>query len=197
MTFPGTDAGAERPVDPSFAKALSHPLRQRILEELSVVGDASPKELAQRFDAPLPTVAYHMRVLLELGCVELARTRQVRGALEHHYRAIANPWFDLEQWARLPATFRRPALAGTLRDIVADASDAGMAGTFDDPEALIRRIVLRLDLQGRQEVAALLEQTLASLLQIHAAGASRALEADADRELADAEVAVLLFRRAS
>jgi hypothetical protein len=38
------------------------------------------------------------------------RTRQVRGALEHYYRATAHPWLDAEQWAQLPASFRRQIL---------------------------------------------------------------------------------------
>ena len=196
MTFRGKDAGAEPPVDPNLAKALSHPLRLRILERMSVQGEASPKELARLLDASIPTVAYHVHVLLELGCVKLVRTRHVRGALEHHYRAIAHPWFDREQWAKLPASVRRQAFAMTLRDIVADASDASVAGGFDHPEALVRRIELQLDHQGWQKAAALLEQTLTSLQQIRAASASRGTEAQAHRHPIDSEVAVLLFRRA-
>lgn len=196
MTFPGKDAGAEPPVDPKLGKALSHPLRQRILERLNAEGEASPKQLARAFDASLPTVAYHMQVLRELEFVELARTRHVRGALEHYYRATAHPWFDLDQWAKLPASFRSQASAQALRDIVADASDAGVAGGFDDPEALVRRLALQLDDQGWQEVAALLEQTLTSLRKIHAASTGRTPDVNAHPDSVDAEVAVLLFRRA-
>ena len=103
-------------------------------------GEASPTQLARLLDAPVANVAYHVRVLEKLDCVELVRTRQVRGALEHHYRAIAHPWLDAEQWARLPASFRRQALARTLRDIVSEASDAGVAGGFDHPGAQVRRV---------------------------------------------------------
>src|SRR5215208_335573 len=148
MSSPGTDAGRDRPLDPNLAKALSHPLRQRILERLSVGGEASPIQIARLLDAPLPNVAYHVRILLELDCIELVRTRQVRGALEHYYRATAHPWLDAEQWAQLPASFRRQMLARTLRDIVCDASDAGIAGGFDHPDAQIRRASVMLDTQG-------------------------------------------------
>jgi DNA-binding transcriptional ArsR family regulator len=140
MSSPGKDAGRDRPLDPNLAKALSHPLRQRILERLNVDGDeASPHQLARLLDAPLPNVAYHVRILLELDCIELVRTRQVRGALEHYYRATAHPWLDAEQWAQLPASFRRQILARKLRDIARDAADAGLAGGFDHPGAQIRR----------------------------------------------------------
>jgi DNA-binding transcriptional ArsR family regulator len=160
MSFPGTDAGRDRPLDPNLAKALSHPLRQRILERLSVDAEASPSQIARLLDAPLANVAYHVRVLLELDCVELVGTRQVRGALEHTYRATAHPWLDAEQWARLPSSFRRQALARTLREIVSDASDAAVAGGFDQPAALVRRLCLRLDEQGWQDIAVLLETCL-------------------------------------
>src|SRR3954451_20595885 len=166
MSFPGTDAGAEWPVDPDLAKALSHPLRQRILERLSAAGEASPNELARVLDAPLGNVAYHVRMLVGLGCVELTRTRPRRGALEHYYRAIAHPWLDAEQWAQLPASFRRQALARTLRGIVADASAAGLAGGFDPPDAQIRRLGVALDEQGRHEVARLVEHLLASVQRV-------------------------------
>ena len=40
--------------DPAVVRALSHPLRTRILNEL-YEGRASPTELADKFDAPSPT----------------------------------------------------------------------------------------------------------------------------------------------
>jgi DNA-binding transcriptional ArsR family regulator len=194
MSSPGTDAGQDRPPDPNLAKALSHPLRQRILERLSAGGEASPSQLAKLLDAPLSNVAYHVRRLLDLGCIELVGTRQRRGALEHSYRAIASPWLDAEQWAQLPASFRRQTLARTLLDIVADASGAGPAGGFDEPEAQITRISFELDQQGWQDVAALLDRTHASLQQIHADSATRAGEL-AGAPTITSEVALMLFRR--
>jgi DNA-binding transcriptional ArsR family regulator len=195
MSSPGTDAGRDRPLDPNLAKALSHPLRQRILERLSVDGEASPTQIARVLDERLPNVAYHVRVLLELNCVELVGTRQVRGALEHYYRAIAHPWLDAEQWAQLPASFRRQALARTLREIVADASEAAVAGGFDQPAALVRRLDLRLDAQGRHDVARLLEDMLASAQRIHDDSAVRAAKGDAGLPSIDAELGLLLFHR--
>src|SRR3954447_9229621 len=196
MLFPGTDAGAEWPVDPDLAKALSHPLRQRILERLNADGEASPNELEGVVGAPLGNVAYHVRMLVGLGCVELTHTRPRRGALEHYYRAIAHPWLDAEQWANLPASFRRQALAGTLRDVVFDASEAGVAGGFDHSDAQVKRLNVELDQQGWQDAAELLEETLVSLRRIHAKSVSRASEGDVDERTIDTEVAVLLFRRA-
>jgi DNA-binding transcriptional ArsR family regulator len=73
-------------IDQRLAKALSHSVRAQALA-LIVEGVTSPKQIAERLDADLRCVAYHVRVLRRLGCVELVETRQRRGALEHLYKA--------------------------------------------------------------------------------------------------------------
>lgn len=82
---------APRPVslDQRLAKALSSRLRSRALN-LIAQGVSSPKAIADELDLDVRTVAYHVRVLRELGCIELAETQQRRGAVEHIYR-IADP----------------------------------------------------------------------------------------------------------
>jgi DNA-binding transcriptional ArsR family regulator len=70
-------------LDKSLIKALAHPLRSGLLELLTERGEASPVELARALDQPLATVSHHMRVLRDADCVELTRTEQRRGAIEH------------------------------------------------------------------------------------------------------------------
>ena len=174
MSSPGKDAGRDRPLDPNLAKALSHPLRQRVLERLSVSGDeASPTQLARLLDSPLPNVAYHVRILLELDCIELVRTRQVRGALEHYYRATAETWLDDEQWARLPAAFRRKTLGRTLSQILEGASAASRETGFDHPEVKVDRLELELDDTAWGEVVKLLNETHEAALRIQSESAHR------------------------
>jgi DNA-binding transcriptional ArsR family regulator len=79
----------ERLYDARLAKALSHPLRARILERLERE-TASPSDLADLLEAPLGNVSYHVRILAEAGLIELVRTTRRRGATEHHYRAVAS-----------------------------------------------------------------------------------------------------------
>jgi DNA-binding transcriptional ArsR family regulator len=68
------------------AKAVSHPLRVQILQTLD--GEPrSPQSLAQELEQPLGSVSYHVIVLRDLGAIELTGIRQVRGALEHFYKA--------------------------------------------------------------------------------------------------------------
>ena len=51
-------------VDPRIAKALSHPMRARILMILDE-RVASPNEIAETIDERLPNVSYHVRALLD------------------------------------------------------------------------------------------------------------------------------------
>ncbi len=163
-------------LDERFAKAFSHPVRARILERLSEHGVASPSELADALGEPLGTVSYHVRILRELDCLELVRTEPRRGALEHFYRGLVSPWLTDEQWAQLPATFRRKTVARILAEIFESAAQAGRQGGFDGPESHVSRIALAVDEAGRIEIAALLAETRQAALRIHAASAGRHAE---------------------
>lgn len=72
-------------IDNRVAKALSNPLRAKALALIGK-GVASPKAIAAEIGADVRTVAYHVRVLRKLGCIELVETQQRRGAVEHLYR---------------------------------------------------------------------------------------------------------------
>ncbi|MDX6609908.1 MAG: hypothetical protein QOF85_1833 [Solirubrobacterales bacterium] len=73
-------------LDPRLAKALSNEVRAQALG-LLVEGTKSPKVIADRLGLDVRGVAYHVRVLKKLGCVELVGTQPRRGAVEHIYRA--------------------------------------------------------------------------------------------------------------
>jgi len=72
-------------IDQRLAKALSSSLRARALT-LIAEGITSPKAIAEVLGLDVRSVAYHVRVLRELDCIELVETQQRRGALEHIYR---------------------------------------------------------------------------------------------------------------
>src|SRR5688500_294905 len=117
-------------VDPRIAKALSHPMRARILVILNE-RVASPNEIAEEIHERLPNVSYHVRALQDLGCIELVDTAQRRGAIEHYYRAVTRPFFTDKDWKRLPRSGRQ-AISGTaLKVIWEDVSEAINGGTFD------------------------------------------------------------------
>jgi predicted ArsR family transcriptional regulator len=73
-----------------LARANTHPLRVSILEVLGLDGGRtlSPKDLSHELQAPLSTVNYHVTELAKAGLVEIVGEQQVRGAIEHFYRAV-------------------------------------------------------------------------------------------------------------
>src|SRR3954454_3071514 len=87
--------------DPRYVKAISHPLRVRILAMLQE-RTASPSQLSQWLGATLGTTAYHVRALHKLRLIELADEPRVRGAIEHHCRAGKRPTVSEGAWAKAP-----------------------------------------------------------------------------------------------
>jgi DNA-binding transcriptional ArsR family regulator len=135
-------------LDSNIVKALSHPLRMRILTRLNE-GVASPNEMAKEFGESLPLVSYHVRILRELDCIELVRTTPRRGAIEHHYRALTRPWLDDADWAQLPPSARKAVSNTILTKALGDVHEAVRQGTFDErTERHLSYAPLILDEQG-------------------------------------------------
>ena len=114
------------------SRAISHPLRHRLLGMLDG-RIASPNELARELGLPLGRVSYHIRLLNDLGAIELVRTEPRRGALEHFYSAVTRVWFSEGDWAKLPRSARRGILGQNLQQIFTDVTAAADAGGFDHP----------------------------------------------------------------
>ena len=74
--------------------ALRHPLRRLILREMSREGKSiSTGELAGALKQPLSNVSYHVWVLADRGAIALAKTKPVRGSIQHFYRlSIEADW---------------------------------------------------------------------------------------------------------
>jgi DNA-binding transcriptional ArsR family regulator len=160
-------------VDPRLAKALSHPMRTRILTILNEQV-ASPNEIAQMLDERLPNVSYHVRALHDLGCIELVRTAQRRGAIEHYYRALMRPFFSDRDWKRLPRSGRQAVADVILQMIWEDASDAIKSGTFESrADRHLTRSPLVLDEQGWKELNERLRKALSDAETIAAQSAKR------------------------
>jgi DNA-binding transcriptional ArsR family regulator len=160
-------------VDPRLAKALSHPMRARILAILNEQV-ASPNEIAAMIDERLPNVSYHVRALQELGCIELVRTAQRRGAIEHYYRAITRPFFSDRDWKRLPRSGRQAVTDVALQMIWEDVSAAIRAGAFERrADRHLSRSRLTVDERGWAELNELLAKVLNQAEDIAAKSAKR------------------------
>jgi DNA-binding transcriptional ArsR family regulator len=149
----------EPAIDQRIMKALSHPLRVRMLTLLNQKV-ASPSELADELDEPLGNVSYHMRFLADLKMVKLVRTEPRRGAVEHYYEALEPPLISDDDWAQLPVALRRSLSDSTLGDIARDLKGAGETGGFDRKNMHVSRLALTLDQQGWDELSTLLTDLL-------------------------------------
>jgi DNA-binding transcriptional ArsR family regulator len=160
-------------VDPRIAKALSHPMRARILRILNE-RVASPNEIAEMIDERLPNVSYHVRALLDLGCIELVDTAQRRGAIEHYYRAIVRPFFSDSDWKRIPRSGRQAISDALLRVIWEDVSEAIEAGTFDSrPDRYLTNTPMVVDEQGWSELAEVMARALREVQKVESQSARR------------------------
>ena len=167
-------------VDPRLAKALSHPMRARILTILNE-RVASPNEIAEMIDERLPNVSYHVRALLELGCIELVSTAQRRGAIEHYYRALTRPFFSAKDWKRLPRSARTAITDVGLQMIWDDTAEAVKSDTFESrSDRHLSRTPLQLDDQGWGEIADLLAKTLEEAQSIGSKSEKRLAKAKED-----------------
>jgi DNA-binding transcriptional ArsR family regulator len=166
------------PIDQRIMKALSHPLRVRMLTLLNQKV-SSPSELAEELDEPLGNVSYHMRFLADLKMVKLVRTEPRRGAVEHYYEALEPPLISDDDWAQLPAALRRSLSDSTLGNIANDLRGAAAEGGFDRPNIHITRTALTLDEQGWDELSGALADVLERARRIQEDSNKRRKRADA------------------
>ncbi len=176
-------------------KAISHPLRHRILISLNERA-ASPSTLAKELGEPLGNVSYHVKYLHSHDAIELVDTRVARGAIEHIYRAISRPFFDDEHWSRLPVSLRRALFDDGMQKAWEHMVAAAEADGFDDPRSHSSWTQLDLDGEGYDAVVELLAETLDRVLEIQAECAGRRADGAAADPGKRTEVAIFHYERA-
>ena len=142
---------------------------------------ASPRQLSDELGAPLQNVSYHVRELAKLGLIKLVRTTQRRGAIEHHYKAVAAPHVSDEAWSQLPPIVRHRMTAAGLSEIFKHVDDAAAGGGFTADDAHLSRTPLVLDAKGREALTKELEATIARVDRIQEQAGKR-LGTDHDSE---------------
>jgi DNA-binding transcriptional ArsR family regulator len=145
--------------DARVIKAFAHPLRIQILSLLDN-RVASPKQIAEELDTPLPNTAYHVRQLASLGLVKLVRRTARGGAIEHHYTAKIRPTIPDEVWADLPEIVRRAFSTGGLQQALPLLMQAADDGGFLDEHSHFSRTPARLDQKGWTAISRELLKTL-------------------------------------
>ncbi len=178
--------------DPRYVKAMSHPLRIRILAMLQE-RKASPVELAEWLDSRLGTVAYHVRTLHQFGLIELVDETRVRGAVAHHYRAKERPVVSDEAWGQATPIAKQAAVGSALQTIDEYARLSAAAGGFDRADAHFSRQVMKLDAAGWRELSEACTRLL-TLAQEIEEGARERISNDPHADgIVSAGVVVMLF----
>lgn len=183
--------GAGRIGQEQLVKALNHPVR---VKALTILTDrvASPTEISNEIGVPLSHVSYHVRVLDELGLIEIVGEEPVRGAVKHFYKAVERPILDTAEWERLSPHVRTAVSAYALETILKDAAKSLSAGVFDSREERhLTRTPLLLDEQGWRKVNAILLEAWEAVVDEHAASTARMN--DSDEEAIQAIAAIACF----
>lgn len=153
--------------------ALNHPLRVKLLTILSE-RTASPSKLVEELGEPLSTVAYHSRVLDELGQIEIVEEQPVRGATEHFFRAINRPLFHNPDWEKFNPKVRGAVSVFGIDAISKDLAVSLAAETFDArTDRHLSRTPMLLDEQGWTEANAIHDTALQDLLDVQARAHAR------------------------
>ena len=169
--------------DPRLVKALAHPIRMKIL---SILGErtGTPKELAEKLGLPLENVSYHVRTLKDFGFIKLEKTRQVRGAVEHHYRLAAAPRIGNKLWEEIPRVVQEALVDANLNVVVESIGQAALQGGFDRGEAHLVRQTIRLDDEGVKEVSDILAEAEDRIEQVSQKAQKRAEDGGQNMTLA-------------
>lgn len=174
-----------------MAKALSHPLRASILIRLNE-RPSSPVQLSRQLDAPVARVAYHVKLLEELDCIELVELRPVRGSVEHIYRATRRVLFEEEDWAKLPESARRGMTAEWFKNSFRSIASSMETGAFERRnDTHFSSTPLELDAAGWTHLSERMMDVVKEALDITA----EAQAAQDGRELVKAGLVMTLFPR--
>jgi DNA-binding transcriptional ArsR family regulator len=156
-----------------LVKGLSHPVRVECLTVLSQ-RVASPRELAEALDEDLSNVSYHVRVLAELGLIELVEEEPVRGAVAHYYKAVERPLLSNAEWEKLSPGVQTAISAYGWDILISDASEAIQKGTFDNrDDRHLTRTRLLLDSEGFTRLSKAMDDLLETIFEEQSASAER------------------------
>jgi DNA-binding transcriptional ArsR family regulator len=160
------------------AKAVSHPLRVRILAALNET-EMGPGEFTRRNpDVDLREASRHFRRLRDLECVELIGRRPGRGR-EQLYRAVRRAMFDFGAWEAVPPDKRRGVTGEALSTFMRRVGQAAEAGTLDRrEERWVTWTALKYDEQGWGEFLESLEAAFDRSLQLGVDAPLRMRETD-------------------
>ena len=83
--------------DPKAWRALAHPVRLRIIEQMFMRRSVRAKDLAESLGEPANSVSFHLRQLARFGYVEPDDEREQTDARERWWRPTSTAGFSIEE----------------------------------------------------------------------------------------------------
>lgn len=148
--------------------SVNHPVR---LDVVSILFErvASPNEMADQLRVALGNVSFHVTELVKDRVIELVKTEQRRGAIEHYYRACTRPEISNEELKKMPKATRRKMAALHIQAIVAEGLASLKHGKMDaDDDLNLIWMPMALDEEGREKVSKLQAEMFEQLEAIKA-----------------------------
>jgi hypothetical protein len=158
-----------------LAKALSHPLRIKILMAMNApTRRLSPSDFSREKGLILSHSAYHFRKLEKFGFIELVETRPRRGSTEHYYEPVKKAMAWKREWEAMAPILKQNLSATALGGFVDALGECIDAGTFEKrADSHLSWDRARVDEEGFAEMAALMVEILERYLTIQAKCAER------------------------
>lgn len=162
-------------IDRRLMKAVSNPTRVDILNIL-MDGPSSPSKIARRLEnVDVNLASHHIKVLRELGCVELEREVKHGGRTERIYRATKRHYFSTAEWEAVDPKDGYPITIDILRLISEDLGASLAAGRLDSRgDRHLSRSPIKIDEEGWGEICEILERALIEVQEVDARCAKRA-----------------------
>ena len=165
-------------LETTLAAAVAHPIRSKCLVILAE-RVASPVEIARELHLDVSKIGYHVSALREAKLIEEVDQRQVRGTVEHFYRATLLPVVTDDQEAERSESDRRVYAETILSIHAANAAHALDVGTFlrrDDHH--LTRYAFNIDEEGWREAAAAHMELYERIFEIQEVAAKRMSESE-------------------
>ena len=110
--------------DPRVLRALAHPVRTRVLDELGATGPMRAADVAQALEIPANQASFHLRQLAKYGLVVEA-PEEARDGRDRVWRAVHDAGLSINTHDLAEAPGGRAAVAAFRRQGSSAAHDAG------------------------------------------------------------------------
>lgn len=168
--MPGPHRESQPVHDPRMLRAIAHPVRNRVLHELSAGGSMRAADIARELDIPANQASFHLRQLAKYGLVEEdpAAARDKRDRVwklvsEQGWTANLGELEDAPGGRAAVQVFRRSAAA--WGHLVVDAAYAAPGERDKETFRAVTEEAVRLTKDEAQELARDLEAVLAGWVE--------------------------------